>query len=65
MKIDSTQIKSVRKAGLAMYKFVYRDTETCHLSVIRVLILEKIYELFKGTNKTVRNIGMSVLRRCL
>ena len=34
MKIDSKQIKSVRKAGLAMYKFVYRDTETCHLSVL-------------------------------
>ncbi len=31
------------------------------MSVIGGLILEKIYEVFDGTNETVRNIGVSVL----
>ena len=33
------------------------------MSVVRIsgLILEETYELFAGTKKTVRNIGVSVL----
>jgi len=59
--IDSAQINN-RKAGLTVYET--RDTEYCPLSVLtgRVCtliegsILEKIYELFVGTNETVRYI---------
>ena len=32
------------------------------VSVISGLIFEEIYELFAGTNKTVRKIGVSVFR---
>ena len=66
--IDSAQINN-RKAGLTVYET--RDTEYCPLSVLtaRVCtliesILEKIYELFVGTNKTVRYIQVSVLSGC-
>ena len=68
MTIDSAQINSGRKAGLAMYKRLSIGTQKSvrcpyyRVSVISGLILEEIYELFAGTNKPVHNIGVSVLR---
>ena len=66
--IDSAQINN-RKEGLTVYDT--RDTEYCPLSALtgRVCtliesILEKIYELFVGTNETVRYIQVSVLSGC-
>ena len=66
--IDSAQINN-RKAGLTIYET--RDTENCPLSVLtgRVCtliesVLEKIYQLFVGSNKTVRYIRVSVLSGC-
>ena len=37
------------------------DREKCLLSVLSGLILERIYELFVGTNETVRYKLVSVL----
>ena len=68
--IDSVQKNSVLKAGLRMYKSLLLGTQKSvrcpykRVSVISGLILEKIYELFVGTNETVRNIGVSVLSGC-
>ena len=66
MMILSLDVNSVRKAGLTIQVFVTRDRETCPLSVLtsvrnKRVILKEMYELFVGTNKTVRNIGVSVL----
>ena len=43
-----------------------RDTEKCPLFVLpcKRLKLEKIWQLFVGTNETVRNIQVSLLSEC-
>ena len=70
LKIERTQIKSVRKAGVTMYdSFSLGHGEVSGVRINRCpsvsrLILKKIYELFVGTNETVRNIRMSVLSGC-
>ena len=56
--------RSVCKAGF-MTMCESGDSQKCPLSVLSGLILEKIYELFVGTNETVRNIRVSVLSGCL
>ena len=68
MKIDSAQINSVRKVELTVYKSLSLGTQRsirCPyylVLVLTTLILEKIQGRFVGTNETVRNIRVSVLK---
>ena len=70
LKIERTAIKSVCKAGVTMYdSFSLGHREVSGVRINRCpsvsrLILKKIYELFVGTNETVRNIRMFVLGGC-
>ena len=60
----SAQTLSFRKEMLTKYvimgDYVTRDIEKSSLSVLSWLILERICELFLGTNETVRYMRVSV-----
>ena len=68
--MNSVHVNSVHKAGLTIYESLLLGTQKSVFvringgSEISGLFLKEMYELFVGANKTVCNIGVSVLSKC-